>query len=67
MQSQKIFNFGKALSSTFNCSNKRCECCHYLLINDHYTFKDVQITFKLKNRFTCDNFLPYICRNPRHM
>ena len=26
-----------------------------LLINDHYTFKNAQITFKLKNRFTCDS------------
>ena len=29
---------------------------NYLLINDHYTFKNVQITFELKNRFTCDSF-----------
>ena len=27
-----------------------------LLINDHYTFKNAQITFKLKNRFTCNSF-----------
>ena len=26
------------------------------MINDHYTFKSVQITFKLKNRLTCDSF-----------
>ena len=26
-----------------------------LLINEHYTFKNVQIIFKLKNRFTCDS------------
>ena len=48
--------FREFLSGTFNCSDKRCECCNYLLINDHYTFKNVQITFKLKNRFTCDSF-----------
>ena len=48
--------FGEVLSGTFNCSDKRCECCNYLLINDHYTFKNVQITFKLKNHFTCDSF-----------
>ena len=48
--------FGEVLSGTFNCSDKRCECCNYLLINDHYTFKNVQITFKLKNRFTCNSF-----------
>ena len=48
--------FGEVLSGTFNCSDKRCEYCNYLLINDHYTFKNVQITFKLKNRFTCDSF-----------
>ena len=48
--------YGEVLSDTFNCSDKRCECCNYLLINDHYTFKNVQITFKLKNRFTCDSF-----------
>ena len=41
---------------TFNCSDKKCECYNYFLINDHYTFKNVQITFKLKNRFTCDSF-----------
>ena len=27
-----------------------------LLINDHYTFKNVQITFNFKKRFTCDSF-----------
>ena len=48
--------FGEVLSATFNCSDKRCECCNYLLISDHYTFKNVQITFKLRNRFTCDSF-----------
>ena len=48
--------FGEVLSGTFNCSDKRCEYCNYLLINDHYTFKNVQITFKLKNRFTCASF-----------
>ena len=48
--------YGEVLSGTFNCNDKRCECCNYLLINDHYTFKNVQITFKLKNRFICDSF-----------
>ena len=48
--------FGEVLSGTFNCSDKRCECYNYLLINDHYTFKNIQINFKLKNRFTCDTY-----------
>ena len=48
--------FGEILSGTFNCSDERCECCNYLLINDHCTFENVQITYKLKNRFTCDSF-----------
>ena len=48
--------FGEVLSGTFNCSDKRCECYNYLLINDHYTVKNVQINFKLKNRFTCDSY-----------
>ena len=48
--------YGEVLSGTFNRSDKRCECCNYLLINDHYTFKNVQITFKLKNCFTCGSF-----------
>ena len=53
--------YGEVLSSTFNCSDKRCECCNCLLINNHYTFKNVQITFKLENRVTCDSFnLTYV-------
>ena len=44
--------FGEVLSSKFNCSDKRCIWYNYLLINDYYTFKNVQITFKLKNGFT---------------
>ena len=44
----------------FSCGDKRCECCSYLLIYDHYTFKNVQITFKIKTRFTCDSF-NFIC------
>ena len=39
----------------FNCNDTRCECCNYLMINDLYTFKNFQTTFKLKNRFTCDS------------
>ena len=46
----------KVLLGTFNCSHRRCECFNYPLINDHYTFKNIQITFKLKNRFICDTF-----------
>ena len=30
--------FGEVLSGTFKCSDKRCECCNYILISDHYTF-----------------------------
>ena len=26
------------------------------MINDHYTFKNVDVTFQLKNRFTCNSF-----------
>ena len=47
---------GKVLWGTFNCGDERCERCNYLLINDHYTFKNVQITFEFKNSFTCDSF-----------
>ena len=48
--------FGKVLLGTFNCSDKRCESCNYPLMNNHYTFLNVQITFKLKKRFPCDTF-----------
>ena len=48
--------YGEVLSGTFNCSDKRCEYCSYLLINGHCTFKNIQITFELKNRFRCDSF-----------
>ena len=44
------------LSGTLKCSDKICEFSNYLLINDYYTFKNVQIMFKLKHRFTCDSF-----------
>ena len=37
---------------------KRCKCCNYLLTIDHCTFKNVQITFKLKKCFACDSFNP---------
>ena len=40
--------YGEVLYGTFNCSDKRCECGNYLLTNDHYTFKNVEITSKLK-------------------
>ena len=30
--------FGEVLLGTFKCSDKRCECCNYILISDHYTF-----------------------------
>ena len=31
--------YGDALLSASNCSDKSYECCNYLLINDNYTFK----------------------------
>ena len=37
--------YGDVLSVTINFSDKWCGCCNYLLINDHYTFKNVKITF----------------------
>ena len=48
--------YGEILSGTFNCSDKRCEYCNYLLTNVHYTFKYFKITFKLKSHFKCDSF-----------
>ena len=48
--------FGEVSSGMFNCNDKRCEYCNYLLINDHHIFKNVQITINLKNYFTCDSF-----------
>ena len=48
--------FGEVLSVTFNCSDKRCECCNYPFNINHCAFKNAQITFKLKNHFTCDSF-----------
>ena len=49
--------YGEVSLGAFNCSDKRCECCnYYLLRNDHYTFKNVQIAFELKNCFTCNSF-----------
>ena len=47
--------YGQVLSSTFNCSDRRCECCNCILINDHYTFRNIQITFIWKSGFTCDS------------
>ena len=44
--------YGEVLYGTFNCSDKRCECGNYLLTNDHYTFKNVEITSKLKTALT---------------
>ena len=50
--------YGEVLSVRLHCNDKGCECCNYLLMNEHYAFQitNVQITFKLKNRFTCDSF-----------
>ena len=47
--------FGEILLGRFDCSDKRCECSNYLMKNDHCTFKNGQITFKLKSCFTCDS------------
>ena len=48
--------YGEVLSGMFKSRDKRGEFCNYLLINDYYTFKNVQITFKLKIRFTYNSF-----------
>ena len=37
------------------CGDKRCECCSHLLLSNAYKFKNVDVTFKLKTRFTCDS------------
>ena len=46
--------YGEVLSGTFICRN------------DHYTFKNVPITFKLKNRFAC-NSCNLICHHLWHI
>ena len=53
--------YGEFLSGMFNYSNKRCEYCKYLSINDQCTFNYFKINFKLKSYFKCDSFnLMYI-------
>ena len=42
--------------TTFNSIDRRCECCHYFLINDCNNFKYIEITFKFKHRVTFDSF-----------
>ena len=42
--------------TTFNSIDRRCECCHYFLINDYNNFKYIEITFKFKHRVTFDSF-----------
>ena len=37
------------------CGDKRCECCSHLLLSNAYKFKNVDVTFKIKIRFTCDS------------
>ena len=37
------------------CGNKRCECCHHLLLSDTYKFKNVNKTFKFKTSMSCDS------------
>ena len=39
----------------YKCGDKRCECCNYLLLEDSYTFKHVNKTFKLKSTMSCDS------------
>ena len=37
------------------CCDKRCECCHHLLLSDAYKFKNLDKTFKLKTSMSCDS------------
>ena len=37
------------------CGDKRCECCYHLLLSNAYKFKNVDVTFKIETRFTCES------------
>ena len=37
------------------CGDKRCECCHHLLLSDAYKFENIDKTFKLKTSMSCDS------------
>ena len=37
------------------CGDKRCECCHHLLLTDAHKLKNVDKTFKLTTSMSCDS------------
>ena len=48
-------NLYKFQVGVLKCLAKRCKCCTSLLLDNSYTFKNVDKTFNLKVHFTCDS------------
>ena len=48
--------FSQKQVGDYKCPDKRCECCASLLLDNSYTFKNVDKTFTLKTYFSCDSY-----------
>ena len=46
--------FTNKRAGAFKCSDSRCLCCHQLLLEISFTFKDVGKQFFLKTKMTCE-------------
>ena len=46
--------FTNKIAGAFKCSDSRCLCCHQLLLEISFTFKDVGKQFFLKTKMTCE-------------
>lgn len=50
-----IAEFTEKTFGLFNCNNKSCESCNYLLFGEHSSLKNAKIIFCLEERFACNS------------
>lgn len=50
-----IAEFTEKTFGLFNCNNKSCETCNYLLFGEHSSLKNAKMIFCLKERFACNS------------
>ena len=47
--------FSMKLLEVSKCGKSKCECCDYLILSNHYIFKEVNYKFTVKSSMSCES------------
>ena len=47
--------FSMKLLEVSKCGKSKCECCKYIVLSNHYIFKEVKYKFTVKSSMSCES------------